>query len=83
MPRLTDAMHAALRALRTRAATSPETAVEAGAAFGANLWNRLYSAGLAGRTGPSGARLWWITREGEAALAAHEGRAPDQPGDPE
>lgn len=71
MPRLTDNMACALRSLRAADATGPETAVEGGH-YGANLWNRLYGAGLVGRRDASAARVWWLRPEGAAALAAQD-----------
>lgn len=94
MARLTDSMAVALRTLRQARARDEASAVAGDMRFGPNLWNRLYGAGLVGRTAArsssgaaahskaSGARLWWITREGEAALDAYDARAVGAPGAP-
>lgn len=97
MARLTDSMAVALRTLRQAHARDEASAVAGDMRFGPNLWNRLYGAGLVGRAEASAARaqaasgraapapaarLWWITREGEAALDAHDVRAVGAPGAP-
>ena len=68
MRRLSQDQIGTLRSLSVSDAFSEATAVEAGSTWGSNLWNRLFSGGLVGKTSAGPRPLFWLTDEGRKAL---------------